>query len=203
MLHELHLLFPSTIGTYIIDEDLSILDQIKTVEFNNKYNDGSMYSYVTKELRLLDVLFPEIKNIILRYFSDFKNTILGYTETDFVMTTSWATKTEPNGFCQNHAHRNSHYSGVLYWQDTENVSNLSFTTPINYGFYVNSSKPNIHNALTYTLEYKKNLIVFFPSYLEHRILTNTSSKIRYSLAFNFFPIGELGNGDSRINMQLK
>ena len=196
-------LFPSTLATYDVKENLSNLDLVKTVEFNTKNGDGSMYSYVTKDLKLLDTTFPEIKKIIMNYFNEFKNSVLKYTTTDFEITTSWATKTEPQGFCQNHAHRNSFYSGVLYWQDIDNTSNLSFTNPINYGFYIDSPYPNDFNALTYTLEYKKNLLVFFPSYLEHRILTNNSSKIRYSLAFNFFPIGSLGRGDSQINVLLK
>ena len=48
---------------------------------------------------------------------------------------------------------------------------------------------------------KKNMVIFFPSYLEHSILNNTSKKPRHSLAFNLIPFGKYGVGDSTYNTE--
>jgi len=43
---------------------------------------------------------------------------------------------------------------------------------------------------------KKNMLVFFPSYLYHKIEKNTSDEVRHSLAFNIMPDGATGKVDS-------
>ena len=55
-----------------------------------------------------------------------------------------------------------------------------------------------NNKLTnnWRLQPKKNMIVFFPSYLHHRIEKNTFDEVRHSLAFNIMPDGTTGVVDS-------
>ena len=56
---------------------------------------------------------------------------------------------------------------------------------------------NIMNSCSWNISPEKNLLIFFPSYLEHRIINNRGK--RKSLAFNIVPIGEYGTGDSSID----
>ena len=42
-------------------------------------------------------------------------------------------------------------------------------------------------------------IILFPSYLEHSIVEHKEETTRYSLAFNIFPVGKYGVGDSTHN----
>ena len=58
---------------------------------------------------------------------------------------------------------------------------------------------NIHNSKEWFVKPKKNLLLFFPSYLWHAVMNNTSDNPRHSLAFNFIPIGEYGVSDSTYN----
>ena len=60
---------------------------------------------------------------------------------------------------------------------------------------------NIHNSKEWQVQPKKNMVIFFPSYLEHSILNNTSKKPRHSLAFNLIPFGKYGVGDSTYNTE--
>ena len=53
------------------------------------------------------------------------------------------------------------------------------------------------NNNSWTISPEKNLLVFFPSYLEHRIINNKDK--RRSLAFNIVPIGGYGTGDSSMD----
>jgi uncharacterized protein (TIGR02466 family) len=162
--------------------------------------------YASKNLHLLETL-PDIKKIILDYFYSFKNTVLKLDTTNFEITTSWMTKTEPNGFCQYHRHRNSYYSGVLYSSKTNSTDsgNLMFTDDgiKQDSMLINTpSEWNILNSNRIVIEPDANLMIFFPSALRHRISRYTGTENRYSLAFNLFPVGNLGKGDSSIKLEL-
>jgi uncharacterized protein (TIGR02466 family) len=195
-------IFPIVLGTYKVIEDLSELDNVANLEFNNKGNDGSYNASVSKDFKLLDS-FPNIKNIICNYFTDFKNKVLKFTDTEFVMTTSWATKTLSKGYSQFHSHKNCYYSGIIYWQDNVGTANLEFENSHGSQFLINPKVNNTYNSDKFVLPYQKNYIAFFPSYLSHRIGVNESNQIRYSIAYNFYPIGILGNGDSSVSVLVK
>jgi uncharacterized protein (TIGR02466 family) len=150
---------------------------------------------------------PEIKKILLGYFYEFKDTVLKLSTTKFDITTSWITKTEPGGFCQYHAHKNAYYSGVLYPSKTNRTGSgeLLFTDAgiKNDTMLINEpTEWNLLNSRRITIEPDENLLVFFPSALRHRINKYTGIENRYSLAFNLFPVGKLGNGDSSINVRI-
>ena len=42
----------------------------------------------------------------------------------------------------------------------------------------------------------KNLLILFPSYLNHSVLPYYGTTVRKSLAFNIVPVGSYGHGDS-------
>ena len=67
--------------------------------------------------------------------------------------------------------------------------------------FINSRVSNTNNAKEYILTPQKNMLLFFPSYIWHKILTNSSNTTRYSLAFNLIPIGQYGSGDSTYNTE--
>ena len=63
-------------------------------------------------------------------------------------------------------------------------------------------KYDVFNCVDYTIIPKTGTIIFFPSELNHKILINTSKLTRISLAFNFLPIGKVGDtGDSVANIK--
>jgi len=55
---------------------------------------------------------------------------------------------------------------------------------------------NVYNSIEYYFRIEPGLILFFPSEMHHKILTNRSNKTRFSLAFNFIPIGNINNENS-------
>ena len=52
------------------------------------------------------------------------------------------------------------------------------------------------NSHTWFMYPQPKLLLFFPSYLRHKINIHKISKIRKSLAFNIIPVGKYGEGDS-------
>jgi hypothetical protein len=61
---------------------------------------------------------------------------------------------------------------------------------------------NSLNADWYGINIVENgILILFQSDLEHSIEKNLSNKIRYSIAFNTLPLGEMGRGDSKVNFK--
>jgi len=199
--------FPSVIAASKIKEDISELWQAAPLlEYHETTSDDSYSVYCSQNMRLLDS-YPTVKHIILNQFNEFKNSVLHLEKTDFEFTTSWMTKTMAGGFCQYHSHKNCLYSGVLYHSKTNSLDsgNLLFSDMgiKNDTMLINEpTEWNILNSKRITIEPDANLLVFFPSLLKHRISRYTGTEDRYSLAFNLFPVGILGNGDSSINVRL-
>jgi uncharacterized protein (TIGR02466 family) len=199
--------FPSVISAVKISEDLTeFWNTVQTVDFFRSNADDTHLVYSSKNMNILND-HKEIKRLLINYFYEFKNKILRLESTDFDITTSWITKTETGGFCQYHCHRNSYYSGVLYNDDTDHrdSGNLLFTDSGVKEESILINEPlewNILNSKRIVIEPEKNLLILFPSNLRHRISKYTGKNIRYSLAFNLFPIGKIGNGDSTLDLNL-
>jgi hypothetical protein len=63
-------------------------------------------------------------------------------------------------------------------------------------FNGNPSEYGIYNSKSFTIVPEQNELILFFSNLRHEIITNSSNKDRYSLAFNCLPSGSFGEGDS-------
>ena len=55
------------------------------------------------------------------------------------------------------------------------------------------------NCKSFELKPEKNKLIFFPSYLRHKIKIHKGDTVRYSLAFNIIPIGDVGYYDSFVD----
>ena len=195
-------LFSSPLGVAEVAEDCSELKKIITdYKFISTIGNGSQGCFRTESLNVLDD-FPKEKDTIIKYFNFYKNNFLRYESQEFEMTTSWGTKTSPNGFSQFHNHLNCVYSGVFYFDEVDG-GDLQFES---YGIYPHQillqppSEWQIFNSRCWVIVPKRNMIVFFPSHLYHRVTENKSCKFRHSIAFNFFPKGVLGTADSSMRV---
>lgn len=199
--------FPSVISATKIDQDLTdIWTDLKSEDFFESTADDTESVYASKNMKILDK-YNNLKTLIKDTFYDFKNEVLKLHNTDFNFTSSWVTRTDTGGFCQYHSHKNAYYSGVFYEKPNNNADsgNLLFTDVgiKEESILVNDpSEWNIFNTKRIIIEPDENLLVFFPSYLRHRISKYTGTENRYSLAFNLFPTDSFGDGDSSINIKV-
>ena len=112
------------------------------------------------------------------------------------ITQSWLNRTKPGESHHPHIHRNSYLSGVLYISCLPNdgilfnnrlkgmFNNMEF--PLKEGTQWNAK--NIEQPVT------EGDLIIFPSWVPHFVNRNeTKNRERISLAFNTFPIGEMGN----------
>ncbi len=190
-------LFPRVCALYVLEEDLSELNKIKTFKFK-EIDTGS---HGTNSFKVLEY-FPFIKKLVMEKFYEFKDSVLLMNSTDFKISTSWGTKIEPRGMGELHNHRNTYYSGILYWETFEG-SRLELIDLFKQGIMVMPDKWNDFNYQHFHLNTMKNNLFFFPSEIYHRITTNTSQNTRYSLAFNIMPVGTFGHEDSTVTINIE
>ena len=184
---ETHNLFPSSI--YIIFSHNSVSDF-----FHNLINVGGIDfrtvgdnpHWVTKFTLLDD--YPEMKKLFTSISLQILKEVAGAEK--IKITTSWLTAIAPNATPTLHRHSNSWFSGVYYFQDS--YSGLEFKNPIDRDIDLKNGKLTSN----WKLNPKKNMLVFFPSYLYHKIEKNTFDEVRHSLAFNIMPDGTTGKVDS-------
>ena len=193
-------LFSSPVANIGVKTNMSVLEKLKTIEYRKTNEIASCETYTTVSNSVLDE-FPEQKETLLEYFYYYKDEHLKFVSTDFRITTSWGTKTNPGGYSQYHNHKNSAFSGVFYYDDMSG-GDIEFSStnldPQSFQFN-NPSEINLLNMRLFRITPKKNTLLFFPSYLIHRVTANQSPNARYSLAFNLIPTGTIFAGDSSVS----
>jgi uncharacterized protein (TIGR02466 family) len=195
-------IFPqAVIGLNKLEVDHNkILKYLQTIEFEKtassigKKADG----YVSKSFNVLEDI-SYLKDEIYNNVKNYLNNIMKL-KMNFQITSSWATKTLPDGYSHKHLHQNSYLSGVYYPVGDEKFS-IKFYKKVNF-WGIESIEANNLNAEWYCINIHENsALILFPSYLKHSIEKNLSNKTRYSIAFNTLPFGEIGSGDSKINFK--
>ena len=95
------------------------------------------------------------------------------------------------------------YSGIYYFDNnyTKDSAKLCFRSRTGqFSDYCIKSKNNdLVSSNNWLIPPEEKKIILFPSYLEHSIVEHKEETTRYSLAFNIFPVGEYGVGDSTHN----
>jgi uncharacterized protein (TIGR02466 family) len=170
---------------------------------NDKKNLSNNISKGSKSLNVLEnkkLNFLKIK--ILKHFDIYKNTILNYENTNFLISSSWFTKTSMSESGNFHNHSNCMFSGVFYINVNKESGDISFESFNNNNFLLIPTKYNIYNSKEISLTPNANDIFIFPSELHHRIEVNKSNSTRYSLAFNLFPYGKIGIKDSLVDLKV-
>lgn len=201
--------FSSPIAVFDIEQDLNFYYEklktfynFKTVYPKEYLEHSDIKNTWISESYVVFKDFPDLEKIILKYFYNYKNKVLKYENTDFVFTTSWVTKVEVPSYHPYHPHHNSMFSGCLYFDDG---SPIEFHPSYNPLIAVNNpTENNIYNSLHWEIETKKNRLIFFPSYLLHRISSNhLTNDTRYSLVFNILPTGTFSTNTAIVNVDVK
>ena len=150
----------------------------------------------TNDLYILTNRNPEL----VKKFEDKVNEVLVELnfENTFQMTTSWFTRIAPYGHIESHHHTNCIWSSSFYFND--NCGHITFMKNA-YGVHVpqDCSDPDLGMSGDINFPCEKGKLILFPSQLKHKVVSNQSDDIRYSMAMNFVPDGEVKCGDSSFN----
>ena len=199
--------FPSPIIQVYVEEDTSELFD-EDVEYkkkdyvvgNNNFIGGSLESQ-----RVLEK-YPKTKEILLNKYNFVAEEILGYKKRDYAITTSWFTLSNKGERVLPHIHKNSFWSCVYYYQEEypKGTGGILFDNPntllFDYGYSDNDIATHNHiNSRACIIPPSPNLLLIFPSYLQHQIMKHNNDVPRSSLAFNLIPLGSWGDGDSYLD----
>ena len=153
-------LFASYIYTFQVTENTDRLkdhkETYKDVSKDVSYESGN--ASISRNLRVLEK-YPKIKRNFIEKFKKIAKEEYEYNE-EFVITTSWFTKTEKGQYSNMHLHTNSFYSGVYYYDEyTDDSSACKYESPL-VAFPSYTMVPreyNLKNSMNWRIFPKKNL----------------------------------------------
>jgi uncharacterized protein (TIGR02466 family) len=129
----------------------------------------------------------ELEEEILR-ISQIGFSYLGLKNLEPKINDSWININYKNNFNDRHMHKGSILSGVFYVSTNINSGQIIFYNPNDkLSFFISSNiieKFNFVNSSIWHFDPHDNLLLLFPSWLEHQVMPNTSQEDRISIAFN-------------------
>lgn len=176
----------------LVDE---VLEEVKKIKFKDN----------TKNLVSEDVFFN--KNL-LDWFDvcllELQKKIYPNIER-LVITSCWANKTNKTQQHHTHSHPNSFVSGIFYLTDHDSaktnfmIENLWYKFDSNWLTYLHQK-----NSLVHKVNPKKGQLILFPSHLPHNtdVLDFKEKEERYSISFNTFLTGKLGQDNNTLKITL-
>jgi uncharacterized protein (TIGR02466 family) len=208
MTYEIYNLFPTPLFSYKNFLPPEYFEQVEQIVKNQEYvyNSHGDDKVKTSSTKNIFKLIPFLKEEIEETFKEYAYNIFKVKQTvGFKVGSSWATMTEPGKDSRPHTHANYYYTGCYYISDDPSPINFKLGGRL-YNFHevflFEYEEPNCFNNNTISYIPQKNELLFFPSYLKHRISTNKSNENRYSIAFNIHPVGKYGVDDSSIHIDV-
>ena len=192
--------FPTPI--YIDNLSLSVEDRekLKSADLFRNRDDKAWVSNTNLQL---NSSYRNFIDLVDQHVNNYAYNILSLSnEYAFKCHGCWLNKNDPSDETLIHHHSNSLISGVYYVDvdaDTQGAIEFydskqgpfgSFFTLLSY------SQKNIRNSHILTLNCSNDMIIMFPSILKHSVAKNTSTKSRYSVAFDYMVSGTV---DAMVN----
>ena len=172
--------------------DAQQIEYIKNLPMiDNRQNKISENKYIFEEPELLS-----LKRAVQDVLDVYAREVMGIPQQLYV-TQSWSLINYPNVGMHGHSHSNSLISGSIYYTDLpEPNAGMIFDRHKGYQqleIRPQNDKQNIYNTPMNIIKPRKNEVLLFSSGLQHFVEPNVSSEPRYSIAFNTFIKGKLGD----------
>ena len=164
---------------------------------------------ISKNKQILDT-YPEFSDlretIYTAAYEYWHNVLCVHDSLKIRMRHSWITRHGPGNWNRPHTHTTSAFSSCVYLQTAENSGNLIFKKDPNYlNLFPSALDFDYHttnniNHKEYSVTPENNLIVFFPSHLNHYTGVNNSNVERYTINIDWWFYGTSRKG-SRAGFQ--
>ncbi len=182
-------------------------DEWKEKIVNLKYNRTHVgNSDISDDRNILDKM-PDLKSEIEIHTQNYIRKYLNIKkDLDFYMLNSWVNIHHPNDWSQMHNHGNSLISGVYYPIFPKDSGGIQFHRCNRINLFdqcilMEYDEDTIVNAARYQIDVSEDLIILFPSHLEHSVNKNMSNQGRYSLAFNYYVRGKFGKEEYSLEIK--
>ena len=198
-------LFPCPIGEYKLDRTLTRNEMGYLKNITMETNTGNTVSatgdilHNDKMVELTKFIGDSIDEYCKETYDFDTNKVQIY------ITQSWTNLTKPGEYHHVHSHQNSIISGVFYFEGNKDDV-IEFWNPRNWlgsqHWAVESKSNNHFNSHTWWYPAEAGTLLLFPSLLEHSVPEVEGKNNRYSLSFNTFFKGTLGDGKERTELIL-
>jgi uncharacterized protein (TIGR02466 family) len=187
----LHNLFPTPVGIYKLDRDLSAKELLFLKNQETRSNMGNLTSINNSILK--DKELTQLRDFIETKLSEYFTTVYSPKhKVNLKITQSWTNYTEKGEYHHKHEHPNSFVSGVFYVQADKTKDKIHFFKNIYHQINFPPSEWNVWNSESWWFEIGTCELILFPSSLTHMVPTVESDQTRISLSFNTFPVGNIG-----------
>lgn len=194
-------LFPTPVGFFELDRELTKkeLDFIIKQERRPNMGNATSADYNVLEKAPLKSLRKFVEDCVSEYFHA---TIAPKNDVKLRLTQSWCNYTEPGEYHHKHAHPNSVISGVFYPQADKENDKIYFYREGYQQIKIPTEKWNPFNSESWWFQAYTGRLVLFPSSTTHMVEMINHDKTRISIAFNTFPVGNVGQDDSLTGLYL-
>jgi uncharacterized protein (TIGR02466 family) len=185
-------LFPTAIGKLTLDPGLTDAEKGVLLSFETRNNLSNKTSVNTDVLNHPDL--KRLKNFIIESTSNYLTQVINpISECNLYITQSWINQTNVGESHHQHRHPNSIVSGVFYIKTDPERDKIYFYRREKSDIKIHSKEYTDINSDHWWLPANENVLLLFPSYLEHSV-TNVSEGtiVRSSLSFNTFAKGIIG-----------
>ncbi len=191
---------PLHTSLYTGDENFS--EYVNSIEYGINPNNLSKQidNRQSVDTHVLDqLLFQDLRKYIQKVVDAYVVEVFT-SDQKLRITQSWVNKNEKNTIHPMHYHSNSILSGVFFFDSHD--CNLKFFSDLKEQITLSNKQPTPYNSSVFDLPIKKNMLALFPSSVNHAVSLNMTDKVRYSLSFNTFPIGDLGSVNQLTHVSL-
>lgn len=181
--------FRADLSSAISRKQIELIKNLKMVPNQQNLISDNLFIFDLPEL-------ASIKQAVQEALDLYAEKVMGIKQRLYV-TQSWSLINQPGIGMHTHSHSNSIVSGSLYYADLPSpVSRMVFDKHTSYRQLLlnpESDKQNLYNTPVNVITPKTSEILLFPSELNHLVEPNLSDKPRFSIAFNCFVEGKLGD----------
>ena len=184
----LHNLFPTPVGIYKLDRDLTAkeLSFLKNQETRSNMGNTTSTNNTILKAKELTKLRDFIETTVSEYFTTVYSP---KHRVNLKITQSWTNYTEQGQYHHKHEHPNSFVSGVFYL-NTNPDDKIYFYRDGYQQIKMPSENWNVWNSESWWFEAPQGRLILFPSSLTHMVETVKGENTRISLSFNTFPVGQ-------------
>jgi uncharacterized protein (TIGR02466 family) len=194
-------LFPTPVGIYKLDRDLTVKELSFLKNQETRSNMGNLTSVNNSILK--DKELTQLRDFIETKLSEYFTTVYSpKNKVNLKITQSWTNYTEKGEYHHKHEHPNSFVSGVFYVQADKSKDKIHFYRNGYKQIMLPPSEWNVWNSESWWFDVGTCELVLFPSSLTHMVETVQSDQTRISLSFNTFLVGNVGDDITLCGLQL-
>jgi uncharacterized protein (TIGR02466 family) len=203
-MNDIYNLFPEPIVSYTLGREFTNSEKNALLSQDWRPSEGNETSKNTFVLRKKNL--ESIREFIRLSILDFGKRVYEFSDekTKLYITQSWMNKTMPGEFHHTHKHSNSIVSGTLYIE-TNDLDVIRFEKPGSdtSPWLFTPKQWNTWNSETWGIPVVSGQLLLWRSYLSHSVPRTEGTNARYSLSFNTFVRGNIGEEQEMTGLSLK